>query len=116
MTPPSRSPDQRAAGYPPRGANRAVGPAGLGNDLASGSSGIGVGGLPGSGLTADSSGTGAIGGLPYGLVQRVQRRLASAGSVATDNAGLRTAVTETLSEDGILLPTANLTPIVRADR
>jgi pilus assembly protein CpaF len=195
MTPPSRSPDQRAAGYPPRGGRGAAGPAGLDNGLAGGPSGIGVAGgaagfgvgggpvgvgvgggpvgfgvgggpggtgqadgparmeaggpagadngvvgsarigaassrpgigngltgsagvgatgSPGSGPTADS-GTGAIGGLPYGLVQRVQRRLASTGSVATDTAGLRTAVTEALSEDGILLPAANLTPIVRA--
>ena len=189
MTPPSRSPDQRVAGYPPRGGRGAAGTAGLDNGLAGGPPGIGVGGgppgtgigvadsanigvvsgpggigvargpvgtgeaggpagtdngvvgsarigaavsrpgigngltgsdgvgatgSPGSGPTADSSGTGAIGGLPYGLVQRVQRRLASAGLVATDSADLRTAVTEVLSEDGILLPTANLTPIVRA--
>ncbi|HSO54017.1 MAG TPA: CpaF family protein [Actinomycetes bacterium] len=129
MTPPSRSPDQRVAGYAPRGPNGAAGPAGLGNALASigvtggppgtgngftGSDGVGATGSPESGVTADSSGTGAIGGLPYGLVRRVQRRLASAGSVATDSAGLRTAVTEALSEDGILLPAANLTPIVRA--
>jgi len=186
MTPPSRSPDQRIAGYPPRGGRGAAGTAGLDNGLAGGPSGIGVGGgpagigvgggpggfgvgggpagtgvagglarmgeagspagtdngvvgwarigpagsrpgignglgsdgigatgSPGSGLTADSE-TGEIGGLPYGLVQRVQRRLASTGSVATDTAGLRTAVIEALSEDGILLPAANLTPIVRA--
>jgi pilus assembly protein CpaF len=160
MTPPSRSPDQRIAGYPPRGGRGAVGPAGLGNGLAGGpggfgvaggpagtgeaggpagtdngvvgsarigpagnrpgignglgSDGVGATGSPGGGLTADSSRTAAIGGLPYGLVQRVQRRLASTGSVATDPAGLRTAVIEALSEDGILLPAANLTPVVRA--
>jgi Type II/IV secretion system protein len=124
MTPPSRSPDRRVAGYPLRGANGAAGPAGLGNDLVGGSAGFGNGltgsdgvgatGSPDSGVTADSSGTGAIGGLPYGLVQRVQRRLASDGSVATDSAGLRAAVTEALSEDGVPLPAANLAPIVRA--
>jgi pilus assembly protein CpaF len=53
-------------------------------------------------------------GVPPGLVQRVQRRLAAAGGVATDTAGLRMAVAEAPSEYGVLLPAANLLPIVRA--
>jgi len=68
-------------------------------------------GPPDNGLLAGGERTG---GIPPGLVQRVQRRLAAAGVVATDTAGLRTAVTEVLSEDGVLLASANLTPIVRA--
>ena len=56
---------------------------------------------------------GGRGGVPPGLVQRVQRRLAAGGAIAADEGRLRMAVTETLSEDGIVLPAANLTPIVR---
>ena len=63
---------------------------------------------------AGGDGISGIRGVPPGLVQRVQRRLAAAGGVATDAAGLRMAVTEALSEDGVLLPSANLAPIVRA--
>jgi pilus assembly protein CpaF len=55
-----------------------------------------------------------MGGVPPGLVQRVQQRLAAAGGVATDTAGLRKAVSEALNEDGVLLPSTNLAPIVRA--
>ena len=55
-----------------------------------------------------------VGGVPPGLVQRVQRRLTADGRVAADPGGLRTAVTETLGEDGILLPEASLAPVVRA--
>jgi len=58
--------------------------------------------------------TGPIGGVPPGLVARVQRRLAATGAVATDAAGLRAAVAETLVEDGVVLPAANLSAIVRA--
>jgi pilus assembly protein CpaF len=73
-----------------------------------------AGGPPGHGLLAGGEGTSRTGGIPPGLVQRVQRRLTAAGGVATDTAGLRIAVTEELREDGVLLPSANLTPIVRA--
>ena len=73
----------------------------------------GAGGPTGSGLIA-GDGTNPVGGVPPGLVQRVQRRLATDGRVAADPGGLRTAVTETLGEDGILLPEASLAPVVRA--
>ena len=57
--------------------------------------------------------TGPIGGVPPGLVARVQRRLAATGAVATDASGLRAAVVETLDEDGVVLPAASLSAIVR---
>ena len=56
----------------------------------------------------------AVDVMTVGLVPRVQRRLAAGGSVASDAVRLRTAVAETLAEDGILLPEANLTPLVRS--
>jgi pilus assembly protein CpaF len=71
----------------------------------------------GGGLTAGGFGiaaTAGIAGVTPGLVQRVQRRLAAVGAAATDYAGLRMAVTEALGEDGIVLPTATLAPVVRA--
>jgi len=76
--------------------------------------GVVAGGPGGHGLIAGGDGASEIRGVPPGLVQRVQRRLAAAGGVATDAAGLWMAVTEALSEDGVLLPSANLAPIVRA--
>ena len=72
-----------------------------------------LGGLAGGGLTAEGR-PDPVGGVPPGLVQRVQRRLTADGRVAADPGGLRTAVTETLGEDGILLPEASLAPVVRA--
>jgi pilus assembly protein CpaF len=48
-----------------------------------------------------------------GLVERVQRRLASSG-VATGPGGLRAAVADALRDEGILLPAANLAATVRA--
>ena len=130
-----RYPPQRGVGDPPQRGNEmpggpvALGKAGggvAGGDAATG--GVAGGGLagggvagrglaagpPGNGLLAGGERTSGTGGIPPGLVQRVQRRLAAAGVVATDTAGLRTAVTEVLSEDGVLLASANLTPIVRA--
>ena len=75
---------------------------------------VGVaGGTTGSGLIAGDR-TNPAGDVPPGLVQRVQRRLAADGRAAADPGGLRTAVTETLGEDGILLPEARLAPVVRA--
>ena len=71
------------------------------------------GGLAGGGLTAEGR-PDPVGGVPPGLVQRVQRRLTADGRVAADPGGLRTAVTETLGEDGVLLPEASLAPVVRA--
>ena len=68
----------------------------------------------GTGPMTGSGRTGPIGGVPPGLVARVQRRLAATGAVATDAAGLRAAVAETLVEDGVVLPAANLSAIVRA--
>jgi pilus assembly protein CpaF len=95
MTPHLRPPDPRDTGqtWSPR-------PGG-----ATGAGAIGV--RPGS--EADQ-----IGGLPPGLVARVQRRLAANGAVATDAAGLRAAVAETLAEDGVVLPAARLAAVVRS--
>jgi pilus assembly protein CpaF len=53
-------------------------------------------------------------GVAAGLVQRVQRRLAAAGSVAADAGGLRAAVAGALSEEGIVLPAAGFAATVRA--
>jgi pilus assembly protein CpaF len=86
-------------------------PSATGLELPAGSSRSGATGI---GPTAANTGPGVIGGVPPGLIQRVQRHLAAAGAVAADSAGLQTAVTEALREDGILLPAANLAPIVRA--
>jgi pilus assembly protein CpaF len=55
-----------------------------------------------------------IGGVPAGLVQRVQRRLAANGAVASDAASLRLAVTGALGEDGVQPTAANLAALVRA--
>jgi len=49
-----------------------------------------------------------------GLVARVQQRLAATGAAATDAAGLRAAVAESLMEDGVVLPAANLSALVRS--
>jgi pilus assembly protein CpaF len=67
-------------------------------------------GAPGTGHPPRSR----IGEVPAGLVQRVQRRLAANGAVASDAAGLRAAVAEALGEDGVRLPAANLAGLVRA--
>ena len=109
-----------AGGSPGTGA--AGGSAAIG--VTPGLAGIGVAaGSARTGMAACSAGTGpttgggvsgAIGGVPPGLVQRVQRRLVSAGGIAADPASLQVAVTQALSEDGILLPAAELAPIVRA--
>jgi pilus assembly protein CpaF len=56
---------------------------------------------------------GAAGVAAAGLAQRVQRRLAAAGSGAADD-GLRAAVAEALAEEGILLPAASFAATVRA--
>jgi pilus assembly protein CpaF len=55
-----------------------------------------------------------VGELPAGLVQRVQRRLAAKGAVASDAASLQAAVGEALAEDGVHLPAAGLAALVRA--
>jgi pilus assembly protein CpaF len=96
MTPQIRPPDPRATGQV-RGPRAGGAP---------------VGG--GIGDRAGSGGTDQVGGLTSGLVARVQRRLAATGAVATDAAGLRTAVAETLAEDGVALPAARLAAIVRS--
>jgi pilus assembly protein CpaF len=49
-----------------------------------------------------------------GLVERVQRRLASAGPVAGGAGGLRSAVAGALREEGVLLPPTSLAATVRA--
>ena len=95
MTPHLRPPDPRDTGQ-----TWSQRPGG-----ATGAGGIGV--RPGG--EADQSG-----GLPPGLVARVQRRLAATGAVATDAVGLRAAVAETLAEDGVVLPAARLAAVVRS--
>jgi len=112
-----------AAGLGAGGAGLAgIGPVGgsagtrlVGRGFAGGSFAVGAfaGGSVGGGLTV-GGGTAGIAGVTPGLVQRVQRRLAAVGATATDRAGLRMAVTEALGEDGIVLPTATLAPVVRA--
>ena len=95
MTPHLRPPDPRDTGQ-----TWSQRPGG-----ATGAAGIGV--RPGGEA-------GQSGGLPPGLVARVQRRLAAAGAVATDAIGLRAAVAETLAEDGVVLPAARLAAVVRS--
>jgi pilus assembly protein CpaF len=96
MTPHTRSPDPRDTGQA-RGVRTARGVAGGGSAPLTG-----------------SSRTGPVAGLTPGLVARVQRRLAATGASATDAAGLRAAVEETLVEDGVVLPAASLSAIVRS--
>jgi hypothetical protein len=60
------------------------------------------------------AGTVPVGGVPAGLVQRVQGRLAAVGAVASDPASLRAAVAQALDDDGIDLPPVNLAALVRA--
>jgi pilus assembly protein CpaF len=93
-----------AAGAGPTGADA----------LGAGAVGVGVAGSSASIGPMAGSSAGAVGGVPPGLVQRVQRRLAAVGGVAGDAASLQMAVTEALGEDGILLPPAKLASIVRA--
>ena len=86
MTPPSRSSDQRVAGYRPRGANGAAGPAGLDNGLAGGPAGIGVGGgAAGFGVAGGPAGTGT------GVV----------GSARVGSAGNRPGIGNGLGSDGV---------------
>ena len=96
MTPHTRSPDPRDTGQA-RGVRAARGVAGSGSAPLTG-----------------SSRTGPVAGLAPGLVARVQRRLAATGASATDAAGLRAAVEETLVEDGVVLPAVSLSAIVRS--
>src|SRR5512132_2472081 len=96
MTPRTRSTDPRDTGQA------------RGMRTGSGAAGSGIAPTGGSGRT------GPVGGLAPGLVARVQRRLAATGSSATDAAGLRAAVEETLVEDGVVLPAASLSAIVRS--
>ena len=96
MTPHTRSPDPRDNGQA-RGVRAARGVAGGGSAPLTG-----------------SSPTGPVAGLAPGLVARVQRRLAATGASATDAAGLRAAVEETLVEDGVVLPAVSLSAIVRS--
>jgi pilus assembly protein CpaF len=102
-----------------RSAKGSVGTGSVGGSAGLGLAGKGLiggsaGGSAGAGLMAGSTGAGVVGGVPPGLVQRVQRRLAAGGAARTDQAGLRMAVAEALSEDGIVLPADSLAPIVRA--
>jgi pilus assembly protein CpaF len=98
MTPHTRLPDHRHGGQGPQP------PTGLG----------GAGGAAGTGPITASTRIGSIEGVTPGLVQRVQRRLAATGSVASDVAGLRTAVAEALGEDGVQLPAPSLAAIARS--
>jgi pilus assembly protein CpaF len=54
------------------------------------------------------------GGLAAGLVERVQRRLASTGPAAADPGRLRAAVADALRDEGLLLPPASFAATVRA--
>jgi pilus assembly protein CpaF len=68
----------------------------------------------GAGPAAAATRPGLVGGVPPGLVQRVQRRLAAAGAVTSDLAGLRAAVASALDEDGVQLPATDLTAVTRS--
>jgi pilus assembly protein CpaF len=95
MTSQVRSPGLGGNGHPPRSRT-----------------GVGTG-APGTAQAVSAgAGTGPVGGMPAGLVQRVLGRLVANGSVASDTASLRAAVTEALADDGIVLPAANLAAIV----
>jgi hypothetical protein len=118
MTPPSRSPDQRVAGYPPRGGRGAAGTAGLDNGLAGGPSGIGVGGgPPGTGIgVADSANIGVVNG-PGGIgVARGPVGTGEAGGPAgTDNgvvgsARIGAAVSRPGIGNGLTARTASVRP------
>jgi pilus assembly protein CpaF len=61
-----------------------------------------------------SAGTGVIGGVAPGLVQRVQQRLAAAGAVAADAESLRAAVAAVLGEEGLLPSPASFAATVQA--
>src|SRR5215216_2955959 len=116
MSPHPRSPNQPGVRYPPQ---RGVGdPPQRGNEIPGGPVALGK---AGGGVAGGDAATGGVagggvagGGMAGGGV--AGRGLAGGGLAAgpTDTAGLRTAVTEVLSEDGVLLASANLTPIVRA--
>jgi hypothetical protein len=95
MTSQVRSPGLAGNGHPPRSRT-----------------GAGTGGPATAHAVSAGAGTGPIGGMPAGLVQRVLERLVANGSVASDTASLRAAVTEALAGDGIVLPAANLAAIV----
>jgi pilus assembly protein CpaF len=64
--------------------------------------------------SADAAGSDPAGGPATGLVQRVQRRLASAGPIVADVGGLRAAVAGALRDEGILLPPASFAATVRS--
>jgi pilus assembly protein CpaF len=95
MTSQVRSPGLAGNGHPPRSRT-----------------GAGTGGPATAHAVSAGAGTGPVGGMPAGLVQRVLGRLVANGSVASDTASLRAAVTEALAGDGIVLPAANLAAIV----
>ena len=95
MTSQVRSPGLAGNGHPPRSRT-----------------GAGAGGPAPAHAVSAGAGTGPVGGMPAGLVQRVLGRLVANGSVASDTASLRAAVTEALADDGIVLPAANLAAIV----
>jgi pilus assembly protein CpaF len=95
MTSQVRSPGLAGNGHPPRSRT-----------------GAGTGGPATAQAVSAGAGTGPIGGMPTGLVQRVLGRLVANGSVASDTASLRAAVTEALADDGIVLPAANLAAVV----
>jgi pilus assembly protein CpaF len=103
------SPDDRDRGQAPRW-RTAVGVAGG----PAGSAALAGDGPVGGGPAAPVHGTVPIGGAPPGLVQRVQRRLAGTGAVATDAASLQGAVAEVLGEDGVHLAPPRLAAVVRS--
>jgi pilus assembly protein CpaF len=63
---------------------------------------------------AATGSAGSTGGVPPGLVARVQRRLAAGGAVAADAARLRAVVAEALAKDGVAPSTVDLAALARS--
>ena len=107
---PARPPGSRPGPGPGPGTGTVTGPGAA--------AGIPIGGRPAvpsaTGSRPANGATTAVDVMTAGLVPRVQGRLAAGGGIASDAAGLRRAVAETLAEDGILLPEANLAALVRS--
>jgi pilus assembly protein CpaF len=66
------------------------------------------------GLVATRAAQAPSGALAAGLVERVQRRLASTGPAAAEPQSLRAAVADALRDEGLLLPPASFAATVRA--
>jgi Flp pilus assembly CpaF family ATPase len=104
------SPDDRDRGHAARWRSGvAGGPAGTGA-MAGSPADASIGGTP----AEPGRGAVPVGGVPPGLVQRVQRRLAATGAVAADATSLRMAVAEALGEDGVHLAPPRIAALVRS--